>query len=118
MLSVKSACLIIILLCAPLFIEAQRKSSLAARIEKAIKKRGIGWRRSNAPAILIFPEKSKTLADSGWDRVRKDGSHESVTLSVYEIESPSIATAWLGAVKERQISVGMWKVSISVMKHI
>jgi hypothetical protein len=98
-----------ILLCAPLFIEAQRKSSLAARIEQAIKKHEIGWRRGNASAILIFPEHTKVLVDSGWYRVTKSGNWETVNLSVYEMESWSIASGWLGWVKERKISP-TWKV--------
>jgi hypothetical protein len=112
MLKVKSLGLVImILVCVPSILKAQSESSLVSRVEQVIRNREPEWKSSRGIQSGRVPTVSseRTLLTSLWERKLKNGGRQSISVNLYEVESPSEAAIWLSPIGEGKIAAG-WSV--------
>ena len=106
-----SSPVLVLLICAPMMVNAQSESPLVTRIEQSIRRKEPGWKVSRgiqSGRVRVVPSE-RTLVTSSWERKLKGGGRESVTLSIYEVESSSEAARWLHPIGEGRVAAG-WRV--------
>ncbi len=110
----KATCLsliMMILVCVPSVLKAQSESSLVSRVEQVIRNKEPEWKCSRgiqSGRVPVVPSE-RTLLVSLWERKRKNGARESVSVNLYEVESPSEGATWLRPMGEGKVAAG-WKV--------
>lgn len=91
---------------------AQVESPLVLRVEQKIRSEEPGWRYIRAiqsGRVPIVPSE-RTLVASLWERRLKGGKRESVSVDIYEVESPEEAAKRLSHLGKGQVAPG-WQVS-------
>ena len=80
--------------------KAQDESPLVVRIERIIKSKEPNWRYIRGIQSGRVPRvpSEKILVTSLWERQRKSGKREGVSVNIYEVSSASEAGSWLNPV--------------------
>jgi hypothetical protein len=91
--------------------KAQDESPLVVRVERIIKNREPNWRyiRGIQSGRVPGVPSEKILVASLWERKRKNGKREAVSVDIYEVSSASEAGNWLKPISAGNVASG-WKV--------
>ena len=91
--------------------KAQNESPVAVRVERVIKDSEPSWRyiRGVQTGRVPMTPGERVLVTSLWERKRKGGKREGVSVHIYEVPSASEAGNWLNAVRAGEVGSG-WKV--------
>jgi hypothetical protein len=95
----------------PLLTKAQDESPLVVRVERTIKNIEPNWRYIRGIQSGRVPRvpSEKILVTSLWERKRKNGKREGVSVNIYEVSSASEAKSWLNPIGGGEVASG-WKV--------
>lgn len=102
---------VVLLICAPTMLNAQGESSLVNGIEQTVRRKEPGWKVSRgiqSGRVRVVPGE-RTLVASSWGRRLKSGGRESVSLNIYEVDSPAEAARWLHPISGGKVAKG-WSV--------
>ncbi len=91
--------------------KAQDESPLVVRVERIIKNKEPNWRYIRGVQSGRVPRvpSEKILVTSLWERNRKNGKQEGVSVNIYEVSSASEAGNWLNPIGAGEVASG-WKV--------
>ena len=91
--------------------KAQDESPLVVRVERIIKNKEPNWRYIRGIQSGHVPRvpSEKILVTSLWERRRKGGKREGVSVNLYEVSSASEAESWLKPISAGDVALG-WKV--------
>jgi hypothetical protein len=101
---------LVLLLATPPLTKAQGESSVVIRVEGVIKSKEPNWhsiRGIQSGRVPRMPSE-KILVTSLWERRRKSGKREGVSVNMYEVSSASEAASWLKPISVGDVASG-WK---------
>jgi hypothetical protein len=107
---ISSLALVLLLATLPL-TKAQDESPLIVRVERIIENKEPNWRYIRGIQSGRVPRvpSEKILVTSLWERKRKNGKREGVSVNIYEVSSAVEAGSWLSPIKAGEGASG-WKV--------
>ncbi len=106
-----SSLALVLLLVTPPLAKAQDESPLVVGVERIIKNKEPNWRYIRGIQSGRVPRvpSEKILVTSLWERKRKNGKREGVSVNIYEVSSVSEAGRWLNPISAGEVT-SSWKV--------